>query len=65
MKLGEKHAEFRTYSLLFLCAYVFMLRLPSEALPLSVSGGDSQSTLSLDGDKVVLCLKRRSVSVSS
>ena len=26
MKLGERRAEFKTYSLLFLCAYAFLLR---------------------------------------
>jgi hypothetical protein len=26
--------------MLFLCTYIFLLRLPSEALPLLVHGGD-------------------------
>ena len=59
MKLGERRAEFKTYSLLFLCAYAFLLRLPSEALPLAVDGSDSQSVMSLEGDNLVLKLKRR------
>ena len=59
MKLGERRAEFKTYSLLFLFAYAFLLRLPSEALPLAVDGSDSQSVMSLEGDNLVLKLKRR------
>ena len=59
MKLGERRAEFKTYSLLFLCAYAFLLRLPSEALPLAIDGSDNQSVISLEGDNLVLKLKRR------
>ena len=60
VELGRTHEEFRIYSLLFLLAYVFLLRLPSEALPLAVNGTDGQSILSIVEDKVVLTLKRRS-----
>ena len=60
VELGRTHEEFRIYSLLFLFAYVFLLRLPSEALPLAVIGTDGQSILSIVEDKVVLTLKRRS-----
>ena len=63
MKLGERRAEFKTYSLLFLCAYAFLLRLPSEALPLSIDGSDTQSVMSLDGDNLVLKLKRRLICI--
>eukprot|EP00973_Karenia_brevis_P041264 5710476-Karenia_brevis.AAC.1 len=35
MELGERQQELQRYSMLFLTAYAFMLRLPSEALPLT------------------------------
>jgi hypothetical protein len=37
--LGRERPEFATHSMLFLCTYVFLLRLPSEALPLLAHGG--------------------------
>ena len=52
-----------TVAMLFLAAYVFLLRLPSEALPMTSlgvgSGHDEQSVLQLVGDTVCLKLRRR------
>ena len=52
------------FALLFLTCYVFLLRMPSEALPM-IAGGDSehadaQSVVFVDKDKqeIVLKLKR-------
>ena len=44
-------------SMLFLSAYVFLLRVPSEALPLTAHEGSS--CLSLEEGQVILLLKRR------
>ena len=44
-------------SMLFLVAYIFLLRVPSEALPLTAHEGSS--CLFLEGGQVVLLLKRR------
>ena len=59
--LGRERPEFETYSMLFLCTYVFLLRLPSEALPLLAHGGDfSLASGDAHGSRVlVLSLKRR------
>ena len=54
---------YREASMLFLFTYVFMLRLPSEALPTHVGGrvwkDGIQSAISLDGDALVLRLLTR------
>ena len=47
------------YAYLFLLAYAFLLRLPSEALPVKVGPCDGPATLTLVGDKLVLKLARR------
>ena len=53
------------FAVLFLISYVFMLRLPSEALPM-VRGSDglsdhgqNQSTIFMDGDELCLKLRKR------
>ena len=53
----------RKYALLFLLSYTFLLRTPSEALP-AVTGVNmlvcrSNSLLSVDGDSLVIVLRRR------
>ena len=40
MQLGKDRPEVELYSYLFLVAYCFMLRLPSEALPMQAGEGD-------------------------
>ena len=48
------------YVMLYLLAYVFLLRVPSEALPaIAFGGGGVQSSLAWDGDALVLQLGRR------
>lgn len=54
-----------TFGILFLVSYVFMLRVPSEALPM-VRGGDGyldhgqqMSTIFMEGDELCLKLKSR------
>ena len=54
----------RNAAMLFLAAYVFLLRVPSEGLPMR-KGGDGidnethQSVIALEGEEVVLRLARR------
>ena len=55
--LGAKEQRLHTHSMLFLVTYVFLLRLPSEALPLSVGTGEHRITVV--GDCVVVSLPRR------
>ena len=64
VRWAEKHPELMRFALLFLMCYVFLLRMPSEALPM-IAGGDSehadaQSVVFVDKDKqeIVLKLKR-------
>ena len=64
MSWAEKHPEAMRFALLFLMCYVFLLRMPSEALPM-IAGGDgaqaeAQSVVCVDKDKqeIVLNLKR-------
>ena len=59
MKWGQEHQAYARYSLLWLLAYAFLLRVPSEALPAVGGKGDYQSALFLDGDSIILELKRR------
>ena len=47
------------YAYLFLLTYAFLLRLPSEALPVKVGPCEGRATLALVGDKLVLKLARR------
>ena len=63
--LAVASPEYDAYAKLFLMTYAFLLRLPSEALPMVVAGGAEQaqakSVVSIDWDKgeLVLELKRR------
>jgi len=59
MNWSASRPETRRYALLFLLTYAFMLRLPSEALPLALGGTDGQAVLSREGEQLVLRLRRR------
>ena len=65
MRWARSHSEWRDHTLLFLMTYVFLLRMPSEALPMVVAGGDWQavakSVVTMDWSKgqLVLQLSRR------
>ena len=63
MQLSVEYPEMRTHALLFLFTYCFLLRLPSEVLPLSLGEGEGHSVLTLNDDKVVLHLKRRCIRI--
>ena len=57
--------EPRALGMLFLCTYVFLLRLPSEALPITFTGngfeghGQALAKIIVKGDAIGLHLKRR------
>ena len=53
------HTSFAKFAKLWLFTYAFLLRLPSEALPAVAGKGDHQSSVFLEGDTIVLVLKRR------
>ena len=55
----QRRPKFRRFGQLFLLAYAFLLRLPSEALPAAAGPGSGQASLYTDGDQIVLELKRR------
>ena len=58
----DERPSFKEYGMLYLAAYAFLLRLPSEALPMrsaSPEVPDGQSVLRSEGDRVVLTLARR------
>ena len=55
--LGAADVRRMEYSMLFLCAYAFLLRLPSEAVKLTACKGE-QSVQLVDG-RLVLRLARR------
>ena len=58
----DTRPSFKAYGMLYLAAYAFLLRLPSEALPMrsaSPESPDGQSVLRSEGDRVVLTLARR------
>ena len=61
---ASKAAEAKLMAMLFVTTYVFMLRLQSEALPISIGkaadgGTGQQAVLTLEGEEVVLTLERR------
>lgn len=61
---SESHAELRPHALLFLFAYTFLLRTPSEALPAAVGfdGCNIESNSLLfkgDDESLILVLRRR------
>ena len=58
---AEAHEEFKPYAFLYLFTYVFLLRLPSEALP-AIAGGpgiEGHSVLECRGDKITVKLRSR------
>ena len=55
----SEKVEYRNVAYLFLLTYVFLLRLPSEALPVVAGQGVEQACLFREGQTVVLELKRR------
>ena len=61
MRWAEKHPESMRFALLFLMCYVFLLRMPSEALPMIAGGdgvqADAQSVVWVDKDKKEIVLK--------
>jgi hypothetical protein len=54
-----EHDRFKRHAFLFVLSYAFLLRLPSEALPLAFDDESSQSSLVVFDDSVELILKRR------
>jgi hypothetical protein len=62
LRLADQQPEVSTYAKLYLLAYAFLLRVPSEGLPVVAGGGDcagEQAALTLEGDVLVLQLRRR------
>lgn len=62
MEWGKANKGNDFYLLLYLVSYIFMLRVPSEALQMKkgpVSNDVAQSVIEKKGDRIVLHLKRR------
>jgi hypothetical protein len=53
------HTSYAKFAKLWLFTCAFLLRLPSEALPAFAGRGDHQSSVFMEGDTIVLVLKRR------
>ncbi len=58
LEFGKRDPTFERYSLLFLMAYAFLLRVPSEAIP-ATAYGNGPCRLSREGPYLVLHLDRR------
>ena len=58
LELAAQRPEYQTYAHLFLLAYAFLLRVPSEAIPVT-AGGRGSSKLTREGEFLVLSLARR------
>ena len=59
---SEDKPLYQRYALLFLLAYTFLLRVPSEALPAirgKVDSAEAQSVIEPRDDSIVLKLRRR------
>ena len=62
LRLANQHPAVSAHAELFLLAYAFLLRVPSEGLPVVAGGADQaneQAALALEGDELVLRLRRR------
>ena len=62
LEWAKENRGYNTFVALFAISYIFLLRLPSEALPMRIGPVDddsSQSVLEYRDDKLVLNLKRR------
>ena len=62
LRLADQHPEVSTFARLYLFAYAFLLRVPSEGLPAVAGGADlagEQAVLTLEEDVLVLRLGRR------
>ena len=59
MALAEQRAQLASVASLFLITYIFLLRLPSEALPLTVGQNTSTNEIFMDGGCLVVVLARR------
>lgn len=57
MQVAKGQADNMIFGILFVLSYVYLLRLPSEALPLRVRTGPCN--VNLEGDEVVITLQRR------
>ena len=56
----EKHKQYKRYGVLYLLTYAFLLRLPSEAVPMTAARDTGkQAVLYLVGETLVLELTRR------
>jgi hypothetical protein len=55
----DARVRYDMMGLLFLVAYIFLLRLPSEALPMQVGRAGGQSSLYIEDGMLVLELRRR------
>ncbi len=53
------HVEYAKFGALFLLTYAFLLRLPSEALPVKAGRRGHGNRLFVEGDSIVLVLARR------
>lgn len=58
LDLAAQQPKYQPYAHLFLMAYVFLLRVPSEAIP-ATAGGTGASSLVREGSFLVLRLARR------
>lgn len=58
LELAERQPVYEKHAMLYLCAYSFLLRLPSEALPIVAETGGG-CTLRREGSELVLHLRRR------
>ena len=59
VKWCSERPSWGMYAKLFVLAYAFLLRLPSEALPVTLGQHSGPCSLFLEGDKIVLQLARR------
>ena len=54
------HSAEESFAMLYLAAYIFLLRVPSEALPMrrggpGISPKENQSVITLEGNQVRFC----------
>ena len=59
LKLGDRCEQFANAALLFLITYIFLLRLPSEALNLTAGENSSTNQIFLKDGSLILGLARR------
>ena len=63
LRFCKENRQYQRYAMLYLFTYIFLLRLPSEALPATIGESEGQTSVLLSTDEITIVLKRRCDSI--